>query len=111
MGDSLNNIVAIMASIIARSWALSNPSRSANLSTTAAVRFDQTRDPNIPETYYKHKEKQKAFRVETGEMIYLKQADGGRGKRMLFAFTILLTAYGLLESGKFFYIKGFPEKK
>ena len=38
-------------------------------STTAAVRFDQTRDPNIPETYYKHKEKQKAFRVETGEMV------------------------------------------
>merc|ERR1712223_787553 len=111
MGISLNNISsAIMASIIAKSCALFNPSRSMNLSTTSAVRFDD-KNRNIPEAYFKHKEKQKAMRVETGEMIYLKHYGGGRRRVYLFAFTCALTAYCIFESARWFYIKSWPEKK
>merc|ERR1711992_462163 len=101
-----NNISAIMASIIARSCILSNPavrravfnaSRSANLSTTSAARFEDK--GNIQPAAFKHKEKQKAYRVETGENIYL------------FAFTCALTAFLCFESFRWFYIKSWPEKK
>merc|ERR1712107_654844 len=95
----------IMASIIARSCILSNPavrravfnaSRSANLSTTSAARFEDK--GNIQPAAFKHKEKQKAYRVETGEMIYLKAVGGGRKNIYLFAFTCALTAFLCFES-------------
>jgi len=107
-----------MASIIARSCILSNPavrravfnaSRSANLSTTSAARFEDK--GNIQPAAFKHKEKQKAYRVETGEMIYLKAVGGGRKNIYLFAFTCALTAFLCFESFRWFYIKSWPEKK
>merc|ERR1712241_173853 len=114
--------IAIMASIIAKSCSLSNPmirravfnaSRSANLSTTAAVRFDDKK--NIPEAYIKHKAKQEAMRaqmrIDGGQMIYLTSPGGGQSKKILFGFTLALTAYLMFECGKWFYIKSWPEKK
>merc|ERR1712001_187465 len=89
--------------------AVVNASRNHNLSTTSAVRFDDK--GNIPAAFYKHKEKQKAYRVETGEMIYLKAVGGGRSNVYLFGFTCLLTAYLCFESCRWFYIKSWPEKK
>jgi len=105
-----------MASIIARSCALSNPvlrravfnaARNMNLSTTAAVRFDDNK--NIPKNYFKHKEMQKLMRKETGEMIYLKTPGGGKGKVYLFGFTVLLAIYLMIENLRWFYKKSWPE--